>query len=199
MDIHSDPNSLSLGVKHAEVVTPEVVEALREGDHVAYEKVYMHYKKPLEHFIYKLSGSLDETREIVQDVFVNVWEKREQINPRKSIKNYLFVIAKNAALKTIYKRNKHAGIEDYESRLLDDRETTDDLNARETQLLVNIAISNMPRQRREVFDLYRLGLSSEEIADKLHITKENAAKHLSRARKDIRDLVYLIAFFLTIP
>ena len=184
--------------KREPAVTPEVVASLRNGMHEAFDTVYLHYKKPVTLFIYKLTGSAEETEEIVQEVFVNIWAKRDQIDVTKNIKNYLFTIAKNTALKKIYRGNV-AGhrLSGRELEIPDMMDTDALLRERDLKLLMEIAVGRMPEMRRNVFELYRTrNLSNEEIANELNISKENAQKHLSRARKDIKDLLASIVFFL---
>lgn len=180
-----------------EMITSQIVNSLRNGDHKAYEKVYLHYKRPLSQFVYKLTGSREQAEEIVQDVFVSVWEKREQIDPSKNIRNYLYVIAKNKTLKHIYQSNRYENDPAYEETIADSQGATDRLDARDVELLIEIAVRSMPEMRRNVFELFRKGLDNEQIAAELGMTKDNAAKHLSRARKDVRDLVYIILFLFS--
>ena len=184
--------------KRQSSVTPDVVVSLRNGRHEAFDAVYLYYKKPVTAFIGKLIGSADDTEEIVQEVFVNVWAKREQIDPGKNIRNYLFTIAKNTALKRLYRNNVlDRGLDGCELDIPETADTEAMLRERDITLLVEIAVSRMPEMRRRVFELYRCGnMSNEDIASELNISKENAQKHLSRARKDIKDLLAVIVFFL---
>ena len=55
-------------------VTVELLEALRDGDHEAYKTVYLHYRGPIENFLYKLLRSREEAEEIAQHVFMTLWE-----------------------------------------------------------------------------------------------------------------------------
>jgi len=181
------------------VISVVVVDALRQGEHKAFEKVYVHYRKPLVSFVYRLVGEQEKADGIVQDVFADLWEKRERIDPSKSIKSYLFTIAKRTAFKHIFKKGV---LEEY-TDLLDENvpEYTgieDLLEAKETQLLIDLAVSNMPKLRREIFTLYRDGDDVDTIAAKLNIKKENVYNHLSRARSEIRELLTLIAFFMLV-
>jgi len=62
-------------------VTVELLEALRDGDHEAYKTVYLHYRGPIENFLYKLLRSREEAEEIAQHVFMTLWERRAELDP----------------------------------------------------------------------------------------------------------------------
>ena len=180
------------------VITREVVEALRAGDHNAYAKVFLYYQSPLENFILKLTGSREDAEELFQEVFIDLWEKRAKIDPSKNIKSYLYTIAKNAALNHNRAKGKFNGlITGYEFTVVEDVIAADsEIITRETQLLLEIAVGNMPHLRSEIYKMYLDGLSYDEIADKIGISKGNVQRQISNARKDVSELIYLITFFM---
>lgn len=182
-------------------VTRETLEDLCAGIHQAYDIIYLTYKEKLEEFLSKLTGSRDAANEILQVIFVYLWEKRESINPDQSIKGYLFTAAKNEAIRYM-KRNRQfselpSGYENLEGN--EGIAPDQDMIAEETRLMIEIAISNMPEQRRMVYKMSLDGFSYEQIAQKLKITQENARKHVSLARKDLDQMLYLIYFFMLLP
>lgn len=179
-------------------VTPEVVRALRDGDQQAYVTVHLHYVNPLKRFLVRLTGSEEDSREILQDVFMKVWEYRERIDPERSIKSYLYAISKNAALNYLRIKQRYSALPEtdgYGDEVYYD--ASEELVSEETRLLVEIAIENMPQKRREVFRLYQEGLSYEEIAARLDITQNNVRQYILRARRDISEIMALVTFFLT--
>lgn len=179
------------------IVNTDVLQALQAGDHRAYDKIYLCYKEPIEQFLVKLLGSREDAGDVLQELFITVWEKRESIDPNGNIKGYLFTIARNAAFKCIAQKKLRYSGEGIAGELLPDDLTADSkLIARDTRLLIEIAINSMPAARREVITLYREGLSYDEIAERLAITKGNVQKHISRARIDLRELLGLVTFFL---
>lgn len=181
-------------------ITAEVLTALRDGDHDAFRKVYLHYVTPIKDFLTILTRSEEEAEEITQDVFVNVWEKREKIDPRKSIKGYLYTIARNSALNLFEQRKVRSKYADSPLSKPDDYYASDEiLIADETQLLIEIAVSRMPEQRRKIFELSRKeGLKSTEIAEKLALSRHTVDNHLAAAKKDIRELIALFLLLFII-
>lgn len=179
-------------------VTHEVVEGLRAGDSKAFEVVYLTYKNLISSFLEKLTGSRENAHDITQEIFIQLWENRSAIDPDKSMVAFLFRIARNKAYNLLRESYKFQQLpEDYEQILgVTVHAADEEMIAKETQLLVEIAVANMPEQRQAVYKLSEQGLSYEEIAVKLGITQENARKHLSLARKDLEILRSLILLFL---
>lgn len=175
-------------------VSHEVLTALRNGDHRAYDIVYLSYKDSLELFLTKLTGSHEDAREILQQIFIILWHRRESIDPTGNIKGYLFTIAKNTTLKFFEQRKRFRELTPFDDSLhLAENASADDaIIAEDTRLLLEIAVNNLPRQRREVYKLSFEGLSYDEIAARLDITPANARKHLSLARKQLSEVLRLI-------
>ena len=70
-------------------VTPELLTALRCGDHRAYDKVYLNFFGPLVDFLTVLLHDCEEAKEVAQEVFLKVWENRDRVDPSKNIKGFI--------------------------------------------------------------------------------------------------------------
>lgn len=181
-------------------VTREVVEGLIDGDPRAFDITYLTYRDPLLGFVSRLVNSYATGEEIVQELFVTLWEKRSTIDPGQGIKRFLFVMARNRSIDFLRKNKKMRAL----SVSLDEAEgvgtssTTPDqpMLERELTIMLDISLSNMPEQRRAVYQLSLDGLDTSEIAEQLGITRENVRQHLSRARRDLASLQSLTLFFL---
>ncbi|MCL2561629.1 MAG: sigma-70 family RNA polymerase sigma factor [Rikenellaceae bacterium] len=171
------------------VIDALTLRKLRDGDHDAFEQVYLNFFKPIRLFLSKLTGSSEEATELTQMIFARVWERRVQIDPDKNIKQYLYTIARNSALRHIYEKRRfhEKTVEDMYDRLHTSENPIARLEEQEVKTLVQAAIERMPEIRSRVFQLYFDGLSNEEIAREMGITTDNAAQHLSRARKNIKN------------
>lgn len=174
-------------------IPPEVLTALRQGDHGAFREVYLHYATPVRDFLTLLTRSADQAEEITQEIFITLWEKRERIDPDKSIKGYLYTIARNSALKLFEQQKVRSRYAASPANRPDDESASDQiLIAEETELLIEIAVSRMPDQRRRVFELSRKeGLKSTEIAERLGISRHTVDNHLATAKKELRQLISL--------
>lgn len=185
-------NGASLGDK--------TLVALRAGDHMAYQDIYLTYKESIQYFLQRLLGSSDEAEELTQAIFVNVWEKRETVDPSRSIKSYLFSIARNSAL-DFFKHQKvhdrYINNEMYNDGL--DYDSDEQMVAYETECLIEIAVSRMPKVRRQVFEMSRYeGLSNDEIAARLNISRETVYSHISNALRDVKEVLAVFSLLFII-
>ena len=179
-------------------VSKKTLEAMRSGDHDAYREIYIHYIDSVTDFLKMLTKSPEDAEEIAQDVFVSLWEKRDKIDPSKNIRGYIYTYARNAVLNYF----KHKKVEDkymrFAANAVQRYETSDDIViARETELLIMIAVERMPAQRRRVFQMSRFeGLSNDEIAMRLNISKNTVENHITTAVKDIRRVLATLVLFI---
>lgn len=171
-------------------VPREWIERLRAGDHQAFSQIFSAFYIPVRNFLNLLTHSMDDAEELGQEVFVKVWLNREKIDPSKSFRAYLYTIARHETY-DFFKKQKLIDADSYRAWQADAEGSPDEVViAKETELLINLAVSRMPRQRRRVFELSRMeGLSNEEIARRLNIRKNAVEKQLTYAMKDIRDLL----------
>lgn len=102
-------------------------------------------------------------------------------------------------LRNIYKTDPFEEMPDaFAANIPHDVGTEEMLEAEEMQLLIEVAIGRMPETRRRVFELYRDGLNHDEISARLEMSDESVRQNLFRARKDIREIIALILFFLAV-
>ena len=166
-------------------------DRLEAGDLKAFEMLYNKQYKSLCHFAQRFVFDLDTAREIVQEVFVHIWEKRASIPDKISLETYLYTSVRNKCLDYL----KHLNIK-YEYEKMRFREiqelgnTTnntinyplDGLITAELEQAIKTAIENLPDKCREVFELSRHGgLKYREIAEELSISVKTVETHMSRA------------------
>ncbi len=179
-------------------ISAETLYNLQQGDAKAFEEVFLFYFNKIKIFIAAYIKSDSEAEELAEDLFVNLWVNRKAIQPEKSFNSYMHTMARNEALN--YLRHKKV-VQSYESQVLlnDCGECTDEeLIARETSLLIDMAIDRMPEQRKKIFQLSRQqGLKNEEIAILLNTTKRNVESQLSLALKEIRQAISILMIFLS--
>ena len=84
-----------------ENVITQLVNRLIDGDVNAFEKIYRGYFSKVLSFVYRFSLSREDTEEVVQDVFLKLWEKRNSVNREKKLDTFLYVIAKNLVIDRI--------------------------------------------------------------------------------------------------
>ncbi len=175
-------------------------EKIKKGDEKAFERLFHTYYSHLCLFAEHYVRNQAEAEEIVQDIFVRLWENRKRIVIATSVKNYLFRSVKNRSLNFL----QHKKIETrYAEELLSEAEqnTPDDTGFIESELLHKIeeSIKSMPEKRQEIFRLSREeGLKYREIAEKLDISIKTVETHMGLAIKTLRDKLKQFTSFILI-
>ena len=168
---------------------PEWLEAVRAGDPSAFEALFRAYHAPLCSFAYRYLGARDLAEEIVQEVFLCIWERREIWDVRTSVKGYLLTAVRNAALSYLRHervvRRRQAEVRDFQEVVAPSPEVRA-LEA-ETVVAVRQAIGRLPDRCRLVFTLHReQGLTYAEVAEVLGISPRTVEVQIGRALKSLR-------------
>lgn len=193
------PDEASIGqikTTHTRIprISPAVLQQLKDGDHAAFDRIYLEYVRGLTEFMARYVHSHEDAEEIVQDVFEELWTKRERIDPTKDIRSYLFKMAVNNARDLFRRKDVRAKYERFEFSF----NTTDFggdelLISEETKFLIESTLQRMPQLRQTIFRMSREeGLSHEEIAARLNISKSTVNNHITQATKELRDVLALI-------
>ncbi len=181
-----------------------LVKNFIDGDEKAFEslfKVYYQMLKKVAHFI---TQDAEQCEEIVHDVFINIWQKRQNINPEASFKNYLITAVRNRCFNHLKAKKQTQSIDNDESwveELVADTYTDTKAQVRDVQKAIDAAIDKLPEQCRLIFQLSRYeGMSYKEIAEALNIAPKTVENQIGRALKflktDLKD--FLPAFLIFI-
>ena len=173
--------------------SPQLLSALQRGSQEAYAHIYAHYRKPLYDFLHALTRSHEVAEDITHNVFIGVWENRDKLDPSQGVRRYLFTLAKHMAMHHFRrKRVEHEHFKYAWLQAIQDIVPEELSLAKEIDLLIDVAISQMPRIRRQIFVMfYKSGLNYAQIADRMEMNKATVANHLTRAKNDIRKMVLL--------
>lgn len=183
-----------------------LVLRLKDGDYEAFDKIYSLFKLKTFHFANKILNSKENSLNVVQDVFLKVWEKRETIDESKPFKAWLFTIVYHSTIDHLRKYAHESRIPDL-NLLASVAESQDmDKQMSDTDLIEQVLklIETFPPRQREIFKMSRFdGLSHREIAEKLGIsekTVENlvgrATAHLKKAMSGTGFSLLLVSLFL---
>lgn len=167
----------------------KVIGRLKHGDQIAFEMLFRHYYAGLVVFASQITLDEDEATEIVQNFFVRLWEKRKDINDEKSIKSYLFTSIKNRSINFLKKRNTDEKFVKEMNYLAQNHQLYEPDIFVESELRKKIegTIEKMPNRCGEIFILSRFnGLSNNEIAEKLNISKRTVENQITNALKILR-------------
>ncbi|HNW98067.1 MAG TPA: RNA polymerase sigma-70 factor [Bacteroidales bacterium] len=171
-------------------------------DEVSFEKLFKNHFKGLTWFAVRYVKDIETAKEIVQDVFINLWEKRSHIDLSKPVKSYLASSVYNKSLNYIRDNKKFdKDILAFETLFPDaGYEQTDRLVTDELEKNIKDAINELPEKCREIFIMSRYeNLKYQEIADKLQISIKTVETQMSKALQHMREkLVEYITILLLI-
>lgn len=171
-------------------ITYELLTNLKNGDMLAFDRVYELYSHKLFSFVFKILKNEAEADDIVQEVFVKIWESRRKLEDYKLLNSYIFTIAYNNSIDLIRKRVNN-------TKYLEHLKNSASINVSPTIIshiefneLNNQAeklIANLPERQKQVYLLHREeGLTYPEIAEKLGISKNTVENHMVKALKYLR-------------
>jgi RNA polymerase sigma-70 factor (ECF subfamily) len=167
----------------------ELVSKLQKGDVGAFDLVYAKYAGKLYGFAFKYLKSAAESEELVQSVFLKVWENHKTLRKESSFKSYLFTIAYNKICNT-FKRRKHLQVfvtEQMQGNSLSSSETDELLNYNSTLEQLKEIIAKLPERQRNIFLQSRQeGKTNKEIAAELGLSSGTVDNYISESLKFIR-------------
>jgi RNA polymerase sigma-70 factor (ECF subfamily) len=165
----------------------QLVQSLQQGNVTAFDSLFEVYSPRLFGFAFKYFKNVADAEELVQEVFVKVWENRQSLKTEHSFKSYLFTIALNQIRKYF---NKKAASLRYLESLQCDPQFSDQLADEDYESNLRIIyriIDQMPVRRREIFVKAKLeGKSAKEVAFELNISPGTVDNQVSEALRFIR-------------
>lgn len=168
-------------------------------DKAAYEQLYGRLYAGLLRFAYSKTGNLEESEDLVQDILLQLWNRRHKIVLIEKLENYLLKAVKYKVLDQIGKRkNKDAYIQSIDLALNSFTSDTDFL-ARESLFkeYIDDALKSLPLRMREAFLLSReKGMTHEEIALQLGISPHTVSTHIKNALKILRKKLLTTSFLV---
>jgi len=152
----------------------------------SFEQLFREYFTPLISFAKKILVDEDDAREVVHMVFINLWEKREEIDLSRSLKSYLFTSVHNRSLNVIRDRKKFSSEEVPD--IAGEWDVSAQIESMELEEKIREAIDALPEKCRQIFELNRFdGLKYSEIAEQLEISVKTVENQMSKALKILRE------------
>ncbi len=168
----------------------ELIEGLKKGKDKAYRFLFSRYYQWLCNYIYKLSGSYQLSEDLVQDIFVKLWENRKTIVINSSIKNYLFKSCHNQFLQHIRKEKiKLDFLDSLRWDILYDVYNNEVESAYEIKInKLNILINQLPPRCKEIFIKAKLEKKKyKEIAEDMNISIKTVETQMTKALHFLRE------------
>lgn len=167
----------------------ELLQQLRKGDESAFRQLYDRHSRPVAAFIYQLTHSAVDAEDILQDTFLKLWTSREQLPIIEHLGNYIFIIARNKTVDHLRRVARQQQLVDQVWENISEVADALDLqlDARESQQLINNALHQLSDQKQTIFRLSRVeGLSHEDIASRMGLSKSRVKNLQVETLKHIR-------------
>ncbi|RIJ49917.1 RNA polymerase sigma-70 factor [Maribellus luteus] len=194
--------AVSISIKIGGIEERILVERMQQGDTTAFELLFKYYYPGLVVFASNIVINKDEAEELVQDFFVRLWENRHSLKSDNPLKNYLFTSVKNRSINFLKSvQVKKNVIEELKRQMESEMRYNPDIYTdTELQQKLKLAFTKLPPRTAEIFTLSRFkGLSNDEIALSLELSKRTVETQISNAlkilRKELQNYLTLLLFF----
>lgn len=179
-------NSLKIGGLHN---VEELLVHVAHGDEKSFATLFHCYRNKIYSVAYRLTQSTFLAEEVVQDIFLKLWLKRDTLTEIKDFENYLFIMARNHVFSAIKRSVRQQSLVD--ELILEmpssENSTYNKIISQEYEQILQQAVDLLPPQQKQIYLLSKeQELKREEIAKLLHISSETVKTHLSRALRHIR-------------
>ena len=176
----------------AKIISQEeiIIKKVKNGDTLAYEELFNRYYQKLKHFTHQFTKSEFIAEEIVQEVFINLWVKRDKIDLNLSFNGYIYRITRNLLINHLKKmaRDEKALEEFWRNMDKEKDDVSEQILDKEYSRHLEEAINKLPRQKQLIFRLSREeGKSHYQIAEELGISKNTVKNHMVVAMKTIKN------------
>jgi RNA polymerase sigma-70 factor (family 1) len=167
----------------------ELTALLREGDNTAFTEIYHRYKALLYIFAYKRIGEREETRDLIHELFMALWNKRESLQITTGLLPYLYTAVRNRIIDLVaHQKVVSRYIDEFQEYIDADNSPTDQLIIHKELLeLIEREVAALPQKMRQVFELSRkTNRSRKEIAAELALSEQTVKSHMHHALKTLK-------------
>lgn len=167
----------------------ELLQKIASGDLNSYRKLFDLYFSDLCNFLVVYLHNRSFSEEIALDIFTQIWEKRESLDIHTSLKNYLFVSAKNRAISFFRREKQHifSSLEIEQEQLSIDFNSQFFLENQELKALIEEAINSLPEKNRQIYRMaWEENMSYKEIAESLDISVKTVENQVGIALRKLR-------------
>ncbi len=162
-------------------------------DRLIFKQFFETHYSPLCNLAYRIIGDIDKSEDIVQDVFVKVWNNRDQLDKDRNIKSLVYTMVKNHSLEVL----RRDGIGLRVVRIISKTEEDSQSNIQEEEIenyklldQIYVSIRQLPPKCGEVFTLSKVnGLTYTQIAERMNISVKTVENHMGKALKLLREMI----------
>ncbi|WP_200976042.1 RNA polymerase sigma-70 factor [Echinicola sp. 20G] len=179
----------------------EIIQKLKRGNVSAYRDIFDRYYSGLCHFAHKYLGDKDDSEDVVQEVFMVLWDKRNEFESLSTVKSFLYTVTKNKCINLIsVSANRKRILEgDY---LFSQQFFEENIIEEEMYRALYKAIEKLPKQSQRIVRLNLKGMKNQEIADQLGISLNTVKTLKKKAYTAIRSemgMLVLVKVFIGLP
>ncbi len=169
---------------------------VKKGNELAFDALFGRFCEELYTTVASILSDTSAAQDIVQNLFIKVWTRREDIS-NDNIAGYLFKVAKQESLLRLRKNKITKGVLDRAANLAFAYDTENQINFSQAQEHLELSLKMLPEKTQEVFRLSRMGgLSNKEISEQLQISIKTVEYHISNALKhlkfNLREIISLL-------
>lgn len=158
------------------------IESLKSGSRQAFDDIYKEFSPRLYNFILSIVGISSDSQDILQNVFIKVWEKRADLIVEKNFESYIYTIARHYVYNHLRKKLYAHLVPADSVELADNSSIEQNIFQNDVTLYFKDIINRLPEKRRKIFIMNKFeDMSYKEIAEKLSISENTVDTQLRRA------------------
>jgi len=174
----------------------QLLNKISQGNELAFKSLFERYRNQLYTYLFRITKSSQTAEEIVLDVFLKIWHGRQTITQIENFDQFLFRVAHNMAIDFLKSPKRNPLLQHQVWNLMQEPKSEENadnkLLLKNTEAIIGQAIDKLSPQRKKVFYLHHhLGLTNDEIAQKLSLTKNTVRNHLCTSIEFIRKYISL--------
>lgn len=168
----------------------ELIVKIRNGDTMAFNQIYRHYAKRLTIRLLHLLKSEELAQDVLQDVFLKVWEVRDRLDPELAFGSFLYTIAGNLG-KNTFRRALQFQIYQNEMPFEETYSPIEQQwDQKDTEAILEMALNQLTPRQKEVYTLHKIeGYSYKEISDRLNISPNTINQLMQQANKHLKNIL----------
>jgi RNA polymerase sigma-70 factor (family 1) len=163
---------------------------ISQGDQGAFSTLFNQYRNQLFTYLFKITKSAETSEEMVLDVFLKIWHGKEAIPQIENFDAFLYRVAHNKAIDFLRSVKRNPVLQQQVWDLMQEppsgENADESLLFKNTEAIITAAVNSLTPQRQKVFILHHQGLTNEEIAERLQLSRNTVRNHLAASVDFIR-------------
>ena len=176
---------------------------LRQGDRTAFEQLYRQHATPLLQYAYHFSSDRQLAEDCLQDMFIDLWNKHEQLSDVKSVRSYLMVSLRRAVVRKLKQKQRFLSDqtpEDSNTEVtvsIDEEWCLQELKSEQVQQLKSAIEQLSNRQKEALYLKYQQGMDYDEICETMGLNYQSARNLIAAAIRKLKGIMYWLLVFLS--